>query len=162
MDWVSAAGSVLSLIGVVIAIIQIRKVRTSSDAAKNAALHTSVALQLNMSMIDISGCINLIEEIKTLVRSGRYEAALLRVSDLMGKMIQIKSFPTTPNMASMEGMQSMLAQLGVLRDLLERKIHKASTQISQSQVNKTLSGIADDLNAWIGSNRFHTQERNHD
>lgn len=162
MDWISAVGSFLSLIGVLVALHQIGKVRSAAESAQEASETTSTSLQKNMAMIDISSCITVIEEIKVLIRGDRYEAALLRVSDLVGKIIQLKTMPKSEGVSEIKKVSSMLAQLGVLRDLLEKKLHESDTEINPSKVNGILSSIADELHAWIGENKFALAERTND
>lgn len=161
-DWVSATGSLLSFLGVLVALHQIGKVKNAAESARKASENTSLNLQRNMAMIDISSCINEIDEIKTLVRGNRFESALLRVSDLIGKMIQIKAMPKSETVSEIKGIKNILAQLDVLRDLLEKKLHKQNTAFNQSQVNKVLSSIADELHAWIGENKFSLAENTND
>lgn len=154
MDWISALGSICSFFGVLIALRQISKVRASADAAKDAAESAASSVQKNMAMIDVSSCINEIEEIKVLIRNSRHESALLRVNDLIGKIIQLKAIPETDKFNGINNISSMLGQLGVLRDLLEKKLHKTSTSVNSSQVNKILSTIADELHEWIGVHKY--------
>ena len=162
MDWISALGSFLSLIGVLVALQQIGKVRSAAESAKVASEFASLNLQRNMAMIDISGCINEIEEIKVLIRGNRYESSLLRVSDLIGKIIQLKTMPKTDGVCEIKEINQKLAQLGVLRDLLEKKLHKPDTAFNPSKINSILSSIADELHAWIGENKFSLAENTND
>jgi hypothetical protein len=162
MDWISAIGSFLSLIGVLVALHQIGKVRSAAESAKVASELASSSLQKNMAMIDISSCITVIEEIKVLIRGDRYEASLLRVSDLVGKIIQLKTMPKSDGVTEINKISSLLAQLGVLRDLLENKLHKPDTAVNPSKINGVLSSISDELHAWIGENKFALAERLND
>lgn len=162
MNWISTAGSILSFIGVLIALFQLRRTRASADAAKTAAELASKVLQNNLSMIEVSGCINEIEEAKALVRNGRFEAALLRVTDLIGKVTQLKSMPIPKGMSNISGITSDLSHLGIIRDLLEQKIEDKNTKISTARVNNILSTIADELNVWIGENKYQLTENSDD
>jgi len=162
MDWISAIGSFLSFIGVLVALRQLGKVRNAAESAKTASEFTSSNLQKNMAMIDISSCITEIEEIKVLIRGRRYESALLRVGDLIGKIIQLKSMPKSEGVFEINKISSMLAQLGVLRDLLEKKLHKPDTTVNPSKINGILSSISDELHAWVGENKFSLAERTND
>ena len=145
MDWISAIGSVFSFLGVLVAIYQITKARDAAEAAKISAESASETLQKNVAMINVSGCVNEIEEVKVLIRNERVESALLRVCDLIGKIIQLKSMPKRDGISEIAEISNMLAQLGVLRDLLEKKLHKTNTSINPSQINSILSSISDDL-----------------
>lgn len=162
MDWISAIGSVFSFIGVLVAIFQISKARNAAESAKASAESASENLQKNVAMINVSGCVNEIEEVKVLIRNERFESALLRVCDLIGKIIQLKSMPKRNGISEITEISNMLAQLGVLRDLLEKKLHKANTSINASQINNILSSISDDLNAWIGESKYLLPEITND
>ena len=162
MDWISAIGSVFSFLGVLVAIYQITKARDAAEAAKISAESASETLQKNVAMINVSGCVNEIEEVKVLIRNERVESALLRVCDLIGKIIQLKSMPKRDGISEIAEISNMLAQLGVLRDLLEKKLHKTNTSINPSQINSILSSISDDLNVWIGENKYLLPEITND
>lgn len=154
MDWISALGSFLSFVGVLVALHQIGKIKKSAEAARIAAEISTTSIQKNMTMIDVSGCINEIEEIKVLIRNDRNESALLRLSDLIGKLIQIKAMPETDSFTPIKDIKNMLAQLGVLRDLLEKTLQKNTAPINSSRANRILSSIADELHVWIGAHKY--------
>lgn len=152
--WVSIFGTALSLLGITIAIYQILKTRKAAEAALLAANMATDAIQLNVTLTDVSSCINEVEEIKVMIRSKRYEAALLRVTDLSGRLIQLKNMPMNRFVKHVPNSKEMLAQLSVLRDLLERKLQNEKLPINASKINKILSEISDGLNIWIGSNKY--------
>ena len=89
-----------------------------------------------------------------LIRNDRNESALLRLSDLIGKLIQIRAMPETDSFTPIKDINNMLAQLGVLRDLLEKTLQKNTAPINSSRANKILSSIADELHAWIGAHKY--------
>lgn len=153
-DWIGIIGTALSLIGIIVAIFQINKTRKAAEAAQGAAQSAINAIHLNVTLADISTCINEVEEIKVMIRSERYEAALLRVTDLSGKIIQLKTMPKSKFVAHINNSKEMLTQLSVLRDLLERKLQDKNVKVHTPKVNKILSAISDDLHVWIGNNKY--------
>lgn len=90
VNWISIIGSFLSLFGVIIALVQISKTRRAAEAAKDAAIQTQKAISRNLLLSDVSICIRNAEEIKSFVRNGKYESALIRVTDLISQLIQIR------------------------------------------------------------------------
>ncbi|MCG8073277.1 MAG: hypothetical protein N0C86_14985 [Candidatus Thiodiazotropha taylori] len=153
-EWFGSIGTLLTLVGIIIAVFQIRKTTRAAEAARVAAEITTSNIQLNVTLSDVSSCVNEVEEIKVLIRSMRYEAALLRVTDLSGRLIQLKNIPNNNNTNEQFKNKENLAQLSILRDLLERKLQDRNLEIKPSSVNKILSDISDDLHAWIGSNKY--------
>ena len=51
-----------------------------------------------------------------------------------------------------------LTELGILRDLLEQRLHEEDTPINPVQVNNALSEISKALNLWIGGAKYLTTE----
>lgn len=155
---VGLGGSLLSLAGVAIALWQIRKTRTAAEAAERAAKETAGGLSRNLLLSDLTSCTIGIEEIKTSIRAKRYDAALLRANDVARQLIQLQNArPLASPKSSSDDFLPALAQLGVLRDLLERTLGGEEKPIP-SQANKILSQIGDDLNAVIGKMKFQVSE----
>ena len=61
-NWISVIGSILSLLGVIIAIQQIRQVKKSADAAKKAADRTQRIISRNLLLSDVKNCIKNLDE----------------------------------------------------------------------------------------------------
>lgn len=149
---IGVAGSFLSLLGVAIALFQIRKTRSAAEAAAVAAQAARDALTRSVVLADLTACTTAIDEVKVHVRHSRHESALLRVTDLSKSIVQLQESKQSGSLPKNE-VKRMLTQLGILRDLLERGIQGDAT-VSPIQVNNTLSQIADSLNAFIGRLKF--------
>ena len=102
----------------------------------------------------MTSCTRVIEEIKGLLRSRKYELALLRVTDLNSLIIQLQSLSTTTGERPDQRSREALTSLSVLRDLLELKLDNDETAIETAKVNAELSRIADRLGHWIGRKKF--------
>lgn len=154
LNIVSVAGTILSLVGVIIAIVQIRKTRLAAEAAARSATSTQRAISQNVMLTDVATCTTSLEEVKVLLRSSRFESALLRVTDLHAHLLQLHGVSTVgPTSVSID-FRDALTQLAILRDLLENKLHKRETAINPAQVNNVLSGISDQLNQWLGTAKY--------
>lgn len=90
VNWISIIGSFLSLFGVIIALIQISKIRHAAEAAKDASLQTQNAILRNLLLSDVSVCVKHTEEIRLYLRGENYDSAQIRVNDLISQLIQVQ------------------------------------------------------------------------
>lgn len=148
--WIGFLGSVASLIGFPVAIWQILKTQRIAQAAKDASDRTQKIISRNLLLTDVSTCTKNLEEIKTNVRTERYEASLIRVNDLISALVQIQQRLDGTNQIIPFEFEEMILQLSVIRDEFEKKVNKSSARINNTQINSKLSLISDDLNKLIG------------
>ncbi len=154
VNWISIIGSFLSLLGVIIALVQISKTRRAAEAAKDAAIQTQKAISQNLLLSDVSICLRNAEEIKSFVRIGKYESALIRVTDLISQLIQIREVLDSSNHPHQIQFDERLSQLVIIRTDFEKKLTKSSAKINVVQVNSQLSEISDDLDKLIGKTKI--------
>jgi hypothetical protein len=154
VNWISIFGSLLSLIGVIIALIQIYKTRRAAEAAKDASIQTQKAISRNLLLSDVSICTRNIEEIKQFVRIERYEAALIRVTDLISQLIQIREMLDRAKQVYQIEFEERLSQLSIIRKDFEKKLAKSSVKINAVQINSQLAEISDELNKLIGETKI--------
>jgi hypothetical protein len=150
LNWISVIGSLLSLIGVIVAIWQILLVKRTAQAAKDASERTQKIISRNLLISTVSTCTKNLEEIKTYVRIERYESSLIRVNDLVTDLIQIQQRLEGTNQQIPFEFEEMLSQLSIIREEFEKKVNKTSAKINNIQINSQLSLISDDLNKLIG------------
>lgn len=160
VNWISIIGSFLSLIGVIIALVQIYKTRRAAEIAKDAVLETQKAISRNLLLSDVSICVKYIEEIRLYVRDERYELAQIRVNDLNSHFIQIQSLLKRSNQIHQIDFDEILFKLSNIRSMFEKKLTKSSVKINIAVVNSQLALISDDLNKLIGETKFAIQEDN--
>jgi hypothetical protein len=156
LDILGIAGSLLSLIGVVVAIWQVVKTRNAAEAATKAAREAHLSIRRNLLLSDVTSASVALEGMKALVKAERYEAALVRVTDLMGNLNQLKTLPIAE--AAPLQFSEVLLELHVIRDLLERRTMNADVRVDPIKVFKALSQISDELNTWIGTVKYHLPE----
>ncbi len=149
-NWISVVGSILSLLGVIIAIQQIRQVKKSADAAKEAADRTQRTISRNLLLSDVKNCIKNLEEIQLYVRFERYESAQLRTSDLVSYLYQIQQRTNNEEQQLEIEYEEMLSQLAIIREEFEKKVHKTNARIDNVRINIQLSEISDSLNKLVG------------
>ena len=150
VNWISVLGSLASLIGLPIAIWQIRKTRRVAEAAREASNQTQKTISNNLLIADVSTCTRNLEEIKSFVRIERYESALIRTTDLMSYLIQIQQRTRESKQKLPIEFEEMLSQLSIIREEFEKKVIKTSARINKVQINLQLALISDDLNKLIG------------
>ncbi len=158
VNWISIIGSFLSLIGVIIALVQINKTRRAAEAAKDASLQTQKAISRNLLLSDVPNCTRNIEEIKYFARNEKYESALIRVTDLVSQLIQLRETLESSNQSHQIEFEERLSQLVFIRVNFEKKLNKNSVKINIVQVNSQLSEISDELNKLIGKVKLAIKE----
>lgn len=158
LNWISIFGSLLSLIGVIIAIVQIRKTRRAAEAAKDASLQAQRTISRNLLLSDVPTCTRNLEQIKQFVRDEKYESSQLRIGDLILELIQIQEILKSSNQVYQFEFEEILSQLSIIRENFEKKLAKSSVKIDAVQVNSQLSKISDDLNKLIGEAKLAIKE----
>jgi len=144
----------VSVAGFAIAIWQIVKTRNAADAALQAAIEARKAIHKNFMLADISSCTGIIEEVKIHVRNRTNDAALLRVTDLSGRLTQLRHLPDSSSEEYSIAFQDMLTHIAVIRDDLEQKSALPDYAFDIVKVNEKLAEISDYLNALIGKSKY--------
>lgn len=153
-DILTILGIIVSLGGFAIAIRQIFKIKKVAIAAKEAALNARETLQTNIMLVDLSAHERIIDELKDFIRNKRYEAALIRISDTIAKLIQVRHMQCFSEEASSISFQDMISRLSILRENLEGKIDNPLASFDIILINKILSEISMELNNLIGKSKF--------
>lgn len=79
---VGISGAVFSLAGVLIAVIQIAKIRSISDAASSAATEARNDLQKLLSITEFAQVVSIIRKVESFVRDDKYDMAIERIIDI--------------------------------------------------------------------------------
>lgn len=149
-NWITVIGSLLSLIGVGIAIWQIQKTRRVAEAAKDASDQTQKIISRNLLLSNVSTCAKNLDEIKLYIQMENYTAAQLRINDLIANLIRIQQRAENTRRIVHVDFKETLAQLSIIRNDFEKKVNKKSARINKVRINEQLSKISDDLNKLIG------------
>ncbi len=147
---IALLGFIATILGFIITIWQIIKTRKVAMAAKNAATVTRSAINRDIILMEISACIKTIEEVKGYLRDKKFNASLLRVTDLTSQFIQFQHIISKPDI----NFQEILTQLSILRESLERKIDSDIVPLDIVVANRKLTDISKILNNWIGKTRY--------
>lgn len=157
-DIIAIGGLVVSIVGFFVAISQIFKTKKAAIAANEAAYDAKKGMQKEFMLSDISSSAKSIEELKSLMRRERYEDALFRISDLNSQLIQLRHLNYFQKEEFQKLFQDIIAQLAVLRDMLENKLSDTSHTIEIVLANRKLAEIADSLNDLIGKAKYTIKE----
>lgn len=156
-NWISVIGSILSLIGVGIAVWQIWKTRRIAEAAKDASEQTQKAISKNFLIYDVKTCLKNLDEIQSFVRIEKFESAQIRTIDLISSLYQIEQRIEGTEQKFPFEFEEMFSQLVIIREEFERKVIKNSARIDSVRINTQLSKVSDDLNKLIGGTIITTE-----
>lgn len=124
-------GSVASIIGIVVTIIQVQESIGASRAAESAAKNAVDNLSKFKHATDISAMLSLVDHIETLLTSKEYLAARMSISDVKVALIKIRD--DRENLLPQESkanIQATIRDLGI--DIVN--LTKASTDTTNSVV----------------------------
>ncbi len=147
-----------SLIGLPVAIWQIRKTRKVAEAAKDASLATQKAISRNILLSDVSNCMKYIEEIRLYLSSEDYVSAQLRTSDLNSQLIQIQEVLITSNQSYQIDFEEIFQLIKRIRSDFRKKIEGKFVKINSIRVNNQLDVISDSLNKLLGKNKMDIEK----
>lgn len=159
LAWATLVGTGLSLAGVAIAIMQIRKTAKAAAAAELAAHQARAAISGNVLLTDLAGCVRSIEEVKALLRASRSDAALLRITDTRALLIQLRTMVVAST--SRSKIQRVVTQLAVLRDVLEGVQQGRQQDLDPMEAGRALSDCSDVLTEWLGQAKYLTKDNHH-
>lgn len=158
VNWISIIGSFLSLIGVIIALVQISKTRRAAEAAKNASIQTQKAISRNLLISDISICLKHNEEVIFCLRDEKYELALVRINDLISQLNQIQESVEISNQNSQINLQEILFELTKIRNKFREKLGDSSVIVNKARFNNKLDIVSDNLNNLIGKTKLFIEK----
>lgn len=153
-DILTIIGLIISIGGFAFAIWLIIKTKKAALAAKEASVNAREVLQTNIMLVDISIYARIIDEVKSSLRNQRFESALIRVTDLISQLIQIRHMEHFSSKESPILFQEIVTQLSILRESLEQIINEPDFPMDIVSVNKILSGITDLLYDLIGKYKY--------
>lgn len=135
---VSAIGSVASLFGLVIAIIQLYGLRQITEATKRAVSDTRAQLILQISISDITRARKTIEQIQHHAKHNENSLTHLRLQDLRTILLQFSSDKRFVSLVDKHSYADLLSDIGIhTRNIYNTMIDK-SKPIDVTVINQTL------------------------
>lgn len=136
LEIISAVGSIASLFGLIIAILQIQSVKVISVATQRAVADTKAQLVQNISISDLAQAIKLIEQIQEYLGYSKFELAYVRLQDLRVLLIQFVAAHSIEEYER-EEYENLLKDIGIHSVNLYDAVYKDKV-IRVSGINKTL------------------------
>lgn len=156
VDWLTVIGTILTLVGLAIAIIQIRKTTRSAEAAKTAAEAARAGMRANVILADLGQCTAIVDELRVLVQANRYDAALLRAQDLTKSLIQLREIFRQHGRTY--DFRPIVTDAGIVRGLIGRKLRDGRTRFDREDVLRTLAEWSDELHGLVGEATYGAPE----
>ena len=129
----------ITVTGLVIAIIQIMKTKKISNNAYLAALEAKSAIKKPIIISELSKIIKSLQEIQNDIRNEKLDVAYLRTKDLIHSLIEIRQILCSMENNEYNIITEIISQLGaILRRQLEVSINKKEN-LDVFQINKKLS-----------------------
>ena len=145
VDWVNlgstAFGTTLSVIGLIVAITQIRKARSAAEAAANAAREVEIRLRGLTTLIEISRLTTQSGQLILLLRAGNYAGAAQRGLDLREGVAAARSAAHSATLLEANQWQRLVYDVSTLHDQLEDCVHKQPSEKSARAAMRHASSI---------------------
>ncbi len=140
-------GTYFSLLGLLIAYIQIRSIKKTSEATKTAVNESLLEMSRVLSVSDITKSVRTIREIQSFFPQHKYEIALMRMKDLKSLVIQFKYNEELTENTQKNNYKQRIRNLGLdinnLHELICKNIEPESVNIPK--INQNLENFATTL-----------------
>jgi hypothetical protein len=141
--------TILTLLGFLIAIIEIRRTKSAVMASKEATDRTIQLLSDRSTISDLATIIIVLRETQTALRGSRHEAALLRLQDLREKLYELRNREGFKSEERLTEIQGMVFSLRKLQDTLEQSLSTSSpSKVSVRRSNSLLSDYGVQISGW--------------
>lgn len=154
----SVVGIVVSAAGFVITVVQVRKARSTIEAAESATKTAIGNLSARLTIFEIADMRGAIRGVQTALRGERYETALLQLQVIIDQLHALRSRPQFENDVRHAAIQEIVVQLAKLRNRLELKTATPTTPLSVPSANNLLAELGSTMIGWSEELRFTTNE----
>ena len=152
--------SIITIIGFIIMLIQIKKTQKISSAALSAASEAKLAIKKPIVISELSSIIKSIQEIQNDILNERNDVAYLHTKNIVHSLIEIRQIINSMKIEESKIISEMITQLGgILRRQLEVSISKKE-KIDILKVNQRLSEYELSLSALTAKIKFPLSEGN--
>ncbi|MBK7142462.1 MAG: hypothetical protein IPH75_10315 [bacterium] len=155
IDIASLIGTFCTLIGLVVAIWQLKKTRDSVDAARKASEETRKQLQSRLWITDATALIQFIEAARELIHHDELRAALIRIRDVKVALVRvINGFGLDEQIK--QGIDKTIDDLTKIEVEVEKAVI-SSLPADKLRISKMLSVASAALSAAVGKDLYKTQ-----
>ncbi len=149
-NWaVANAEMILTVIGFLITLIELRRTKNAVNASKKATEHTMQLLSDRSTISDIAVILVSLRETQTALRGGRYEAAVIRLQDVRDKLFGLRNRDGFKNDDRLQQIQEMIFALKKAQDSIEIYLSQPDKgKIQIARHNNQLAEFTSLLSGW--------------
>lgn len=139
IDYINFSGTIASLIGLIIVIYQIMKLKGIAEASKDASEKTRARITELLFAMDIPKALKVVQEIQHYNRSSKFELSILRMQDLKYHLIQVKNNGKYD--VDKQHYVEFITDLSIDLSNIEKEIKNKTKSIDIVRLNSTLDKI---------------------
>lgn len=138
LAYVAVFGTIASIVGLILAYIQILSLRDTSDTIKKEVEKTIKRVDVIVSISDISKTKTLIEDIQTYLRSKNYYGAIIRMGDLKEALVSAKYTIGLENIQKTTNYKNCVMNTGIDISSINDYLIKRETEPDVTSIMKNL------------------------
>lgn len=157
-EWASDIGCVVTILGFIITIYQILKIKRTTSSIKTEVLNTQSKIQKALAISDLSKSSETIKTIYSYLNNGNYELAHTKIMEINDLIIEIKEVPVLKDFEGLRRLEDYGKYLAKdLKDLQE-KIIVEHTEVGKDTIKIILGNLRaiSDLFAKINAQLKHS------
>ena len=140
-SWASISGAAISTVGLIATIIVAWGARSASRAARAAAIAANNSIARHLQAVDIERAIALIQRIKLLHDTGRWEAAMEQYQALRMMLSDIMARCSEGQGEARQGLATARADIRYLEDAVGENIGNTIDANARSRFNRSLNNV---------------------
>lgn len=153
-DYGTIIGIAISVVGLTWAIWEARGARSASEAAKSAATETRGQIGRHLQSVELRRAIGLIEQVKTLHDSDRWESSREHYQTLREMLSDIISRCSDDQISVREELTTARVILRDIEDFVRPRVRPGISEHEKSRLNQSLNLIQSNLEELASSLGF--------
>jgi hypothetical protein len=145
LDLLSITGAIASTIGLFIIFLQVSAIRSTSEAAHEAAQSTRNKVMAFLSVLDIARTVKLVQEIQTYNRLSKREIAIHKMQDLKYILKDILNNPRLNEIVNKQLYHHHIKDISIQIGSLEKEMQRPSENFNTAKMNQVFETILNDL-----------------
>lgn len=156
MNIQSLIGTIISIFGISITLIQIIAVKEISEVTQNTIRNTKDRMIISISVTDVNDAIKFVGEIENFIGNQKYEIAILRITDLRNKLIQFKSSDDFKSVMAIEHIETAISDLSIQILNLQAALEKSNYKFNAKKLMQLLQSVGIYLNDFQNNIKLKT------
>jgi hypothetical protein len=160
IDWVSAGGAILSVIGVAVALWQLRKTARAATAAKEATERTERRLALNQILIIVPQLLTIEQDLEAAANDGDVKAVIRYLYRWRGMANELRGLLGDEVAGDYRDLRSLLQKSSALASRAKSNLFrdpKSPLEVTR-QVRTIISDVCDQCGTFAGQLRAYSRE----